>query len=90
MKLKEKNFQSGFTLIEVMVVMVILATLAVFVVPKFMDEPKRAQRLKARVTISNMETALKTCDGAQHRPDPSELEKGGISGKRKGSNGPVG
>ena len=60
MKHNEKNTQSGFTLIEVMVVMVILATLAVFVVPKFMDEPKRAQRVKAQVTISNMETALKT------------------------------
>ena len=60
MKHNEKNTLSGFTLIEVMVVMVILATLAVFVVPKFMDEPKRAQRVKAQVTISNMETALKT------------------------------
>ena len=47
MKLEQKNYQSGFTLIEVMVVMVILATIAVFVVPKFMDEPKRAQRVKA-------------------------------------------
>ena len=55
-----KNKRSGFTLIELMVVMVILATLAVFVVPKFMDEPKRAQRVKAQVTITNLETALKT------------------------------
>ena len=55
-----KNKQSGFTLIELMVVMVILATLAVFVVPRFMDEPKRAQRVKAQVTIKNLETALKT------------------------------
>ncbi len=60
MKLEQKNTQSGFTLIELMVVMVILATLAVFVVPKFMDEPKRAQRVKAQVTITNLETALKT------------------------------
>ncbi len=60
MKFRRKNYQSGFTLIELMVVMVILATLAVFVVPKFMDEPKRAQRVKAQVTITNLETALKT------------------------------
>jgi len=60
MKLEQKNTQTGFTLIELMVVMVILATLAVFVVPKFMDEPKRAQRVKAQVTITNLETALKT------------------------------
>ena len=57
---KVSNVRSGFTLIEVMVVMVILATIAVFVVPKFMDEPKRAQRVKAQVTISRFETALKT------------------------------
>lgn len=60
MQYKGKKSQSGFTLIEVMVVMVILATIAVFVVPKFMDEPKRAQRVKVQVTISNLETALKT------------------------------
>ena len=60
MTVHAKNKQSGFTLIEVMVVMVILATIAVFVVPKFMDEPKRAQRVKVQITISNMETALKT------------------------------
>ena len=57
---KYQKTDSGFTLIELMVVMVILATLAVFVVPKFMDEPKRAQRVKAQVTITNLETALKT------------------------------
>ena len=60
MKNNGSNTQKGFTLIELMVVMVILATLAVFVVPKFMDEPKRAQRVKAQVTITNLETALKT------------------------------
>lgn len=60
MKNKASSVQKGFTLIELMVVMVILATLAVFVIPKFMDEPKRAQRVKAQVTISRLETALKT------------------------------
>lgn len=60
MKLEQKKSNRGFTLIELMVVMVILATLAVFVIPKFMDEPKRARRVKAQVTISRLETALKT------------------------------
>ena len=50
----------GFTLIELMVVMAILATLAFIVVPRFMGEPEKARRLKAEVTIANMETALKT------------------------------
>ena len=60
MKKKVSNVQSGFTLIELMVVMFILATIMVMVVPKFMDEPKKAQRVKAQVTISAFETALKT------------------------------
>jgi general secretion pathway protein G len=57
---KSKNDQKGFTLLELMVVMAILATLAFIVVPKIMDEPEKARRLKAEITISNMESALKT------------------------------
>ena len=52
--------QKGFTLIELMVVMVVLATITVFIVPKFMDAPKQAKKVKAQVTISALETALKT------------------------------
>lgn len=43
-----------------MVVMVVLATITVFVIPKFMDAPKQAKKVKAQVTISAFETALKT------------------------------
>lgn len=52
--------EGGFTLIELMVVMVILATLAFIVAPRFLGEPEKARRLKAEVTIANLETALKT------------------------------
>ena len=52
--------RKGFTLIELMVVMAILATLAFIVVPRFMGEPEKAKRLKAEITIANLETALKT------------------------------
>lgn len=57
---KRDNVQRGFTLLELMVVMAILATLAFIVVPKIMDEPEKARRLKAEITISNLESALKT------------------------------
>ncbi len=50
--------QRGFTLIEIMVVIVILGILASFVVPKIMDRPKDAQIVKAKQDIRSLETAL--------------------------------
>jgi len=60
MKVYRNINQHGFTLIELMVVMIILATLITIVAPRFLGEPEKARRLKAQVTITNMETALKT------------------------------
>lgn len=51
--------RSGFTLIELMVVIVILSILAVYMMPKIMGRPEQARRLKARVDIQALETALK-------------------------------
>ena len=50
---------SGFTLIELMVVVVILGILATVVLPKIMGRPDEAKRVKAKVDISAIETALK-------------------------------
>jgi len=49
----------GFTLIELMVVIVILGILAGIVVPRFMDEPHKARVVKAKLQIENLSTALK-------------------------------
>ena len=49
---------SGFTLIEIMVVVAILAILAAAVVPRIMDEPDRARVVKAKSDIRNLEAAL--------------------------------
>ena len=59
MKYKKSCHERGFTLIELMVVIVILGILAGFIVPKIMGRPEEARRMKARVQIESIETALK-------------------------------
>ncbi|MBD1400484.1 type II secretion system major pseudopilin GspG [Pelovirga terrestris] len=53
-----KSNQRGFTLIEVMVVVVILGILAAIVVPRLLDEPERARRTSAATQIRSFEEAL--------------------------------
>jgi len=49
----------GFTLIELMVVIVILGILAGLIVPRIMSRPEEARQAKARMQIESLETALK-------------------------------
>ncbi len=56
---KLKNENQGFTLIELMVVIIILGVLAMWVAPKIMDRPGEARQMKVRLDIQNLETALK-------------------------------
>lgn len=51
--------RAGFTLIELMVVMVILGILAGLIVPRIMDRPEEARRTKAAIQIQSLEQALK-------------------------------
>ncbi|MFO8048050.1 MAG: type II secretion system major pseudopilin GspG [Desulfosudaceae bacterium] len=56
--LKTARSQAGFTLIELMVVLVILGILAVTIAPQVLDRPEKARRLKAKMTIETLGTAL--------------------------------
>lgn len=53
------NNSRGFTLIELMVVIVILGILAGLIVPRIMGRPEQAKQLKARMQIESISTALK-------------------------------
>ncbi len=50
--------QRGFTLIEILVVVLILGILAGIVVPRLLDKPEEARRTKAAVQIRGLEEAL--------------------------------
>jgi len=58
MKHSSLRNQRGFTLIEIMVVVVILGILAGIVVPQLLDRPEEARRTKAAVQIKSIEEAL--------------------------------
>ncbi len=53
------NNTRGFTLIELMVVIVILSILAVYMAPRLVGRDDQARQLRARVDIEALETALK-------------------------------
>ncbi len=58
MKRLTSRQQTGFTLIEIMVVVVILGILAAIVVPKIMGRPEEARIAKAKQDIRSLEAAL--------------------------------
>jgi general secretion pathway protein G len=57
--MRSRPSRSGFTLIEIMVVVVILAILAALIVPKVMSRPDEARVVAARQDISTLMQALK-------------------------------
>ena len=58
-KTKQKSLQTGFTLIEIMIVVVILGILAALIVPKVMGRPDEARIIAAKQDVAALMQALK-------------------------------
>ena len=55
----QNQSRSGFTLIELMIVIVIVGILATLLIPRIMDRPEEARRIKAKADIRTIDSALK-------------------------------
>ncbi len=55
---RRSRWQDGFTLVELLLVMVILAVLAMVVVPKFSGRSEQAKVTAAKTDIANLEVAI--------------------------------
>ncbi len=56
---KKGSDEQGFTLIEIMVVIIILGILATYVAPKFFGQADEAKITQTKTQIASLETALK-------------------------------
>jgi len=55
---RQRLQKAGFTLIELMIVVVILGLLATIVVPRILDRPEQARRIKAKADIRTIQSML--------------------------------
>jgi general secretion pathway protein G len=56
---KKGKEEQGFTLIEILIVVVILSILAWQLAPRIMGKPEEAKRVRAQMDIATLETTLK-------------------------------
>ncbi|ACT08130.1 general secretion pathway protein G [Dickeya chrysanthemi Ech1591] len=68
-----KSVQQGFTLMEIMVVIVIIGLMTTLIIPNIMGSKQRANIQKAKADISAIENALEMYH-LDHNRFPEELE----------------
>jgi general secretion pathway protein G len=56
---RDHSNRKGFTLIELMIVIVIIGILATLLIPRIMERPEEARRVKGKMDIKAIESALK-------------------------------
>jgi general secretion pathway protein G len=79
------NRQSGFTLIEIMVVVVIIGMLATMILPRVLGRLDQSQQVAAKADINQLSTALKfyKLDHAKY-PSSSDGLESLLSGAKDG------
>ncbi|MDD3677193.1 MAG: type II secretion system major pseudopilin GspG [Thauera propionica] len=82
---RRRHLPRGFTLIEVMIVIVILGVLAALVVPRVMSRPDEARVVAARQDIASLMQALKLYKLDNRRYPSTEQGLGALVSKPAGA-----
>src|SRR6185369_9556848 len=73
--MRTRNARSGFTLIEIMVVMMIIGLLMALVGPNLMGSARKAEKQAARIQLENLRAALRQRPFGVDRWDGPYLKK---------------